>query len=148
MSIRFDRRKHVIPEIFFFIIRWIPCFSVELYDDKIKLISLLYILSNVWKVVCWLFFMCVCLLLFLIFSLSFFSMVQYTWFMFFNTSLSYLFKSLIIVRCFINFSSITSNKVQIYYTYNELSQFKPNHYICPLTEIRKIIQQSIVQKVI
>lgn len=81
------------------------------------------------------YFWCVCLLLFLIFSLSFFSMVQYTWFMFFNTSLSYLFKSLIIVRCFINFSSITSNKLQIYYTYNELSQFKPNHYICPLTEI-------------
>lgn len=81
------------------------------------------------------YFWYVCLLLFLIFFPFLFFNGSIHLIHVFNTILSYLFKSLIIVRCFINFSSITSNKLQIYYTYNELSQFKPNHYICPLTEI-------------
>lgn len=134
MSIRFDRRKHVIPEIFFlsyveFRVTVLNCMMIKLnwYHHYIFYLMCEKLFVD--------YFWCVCLLLFLIFSLSFFSMVQYTWFMFINTSLSYLFKSLIIVRCFINFSSITSNKLQIHYTYNELSKFKPNHYICPLTEI-------------
>lgn len=134
MSIRFDRRKHVIPEIFFlsyveFRVTVLNCMMIKLNWYHYYLF---YLMCEKLFVD---YFWCVCLLLFLIFVPFLFFNGSIHLIHVFNTILSYLFKSLIIVRCFINFSSITSNKLQIYYTYNELSQFKPNHYICPLTEI-------------